>query len=278
MSTRNQGVEITKRDLKGYIDHQKKGLDPNFYRWLKQNGLKRQFIDAPPELSPAEYARFLKSIRSQYLATFPAEQILMGNRNPFIGLGHLPQEINEPIFGDLSIKQIYEILHSIDCEDIMRIIGVDITNIQVSPRLSRIVSTGDGKIEIRRGGEIKITGEKDGSEVQGIQKISTQRRPELIEEEIILYRRFESKPRLYDDSEIVPERAVIQSAFSINNVNAYQVLYNSEGLPIGTVIGTINAATLNYATTFPVDGRLADEIHHAKENKKILVRKNIAVE
>ena len=141
--------------------------------------------------------------------------ILMGKRDPFMGMGHLSEELVKPIFGGLSIKQIYTILNSLELEDIMRIIGVNITSIneERTGTLHKIVIKGNRYNE--------ETGKYE--DVVGIYKYYTKKCPGVEEEDVIPHKTYRRPMTLYSNLERTPNRSVIQT-MSINGKNAYEVL------------------------------------------------------
>lgn len=227
-----------KKQIDTFIDYQLdlavKEKDIERLSALRQLVLNRQFVDAPEDLSKSEYNR--------WLVKEAKKSFILTLETPSILMGswhHYPKHLNEELetktnIGNLTPNQIIEILNSINIYTIMKLICSDVEIFNAPHRPWGY-----------QYGYIGIDGwfESDGN-----------------------YQSLESFPfRYYSKKETIK---------SINDKNAYEYLYRGLGLPIKTVLGSINEVNTHIKCDLEINPDLCEKIYQIQSNQPIEVKEN----
>lgn len=203
--------------------------------------LDRQFIDAPNGLlTESEYNKWIKNAKKTFLLTIPTESLLMGDIHRY--QKHSIEELNESVIGNLNSNQIIDILDSLNICTIMPLI----TNRGHARRIK-------DSYAIKTYGNIQLVGETENGN-------------------LISYP-FHSFNRSISLEDCYSFRDGVRS---INNINAYEVLFKYLKLPIATVLSSINEVNTHFPCNIPYDDELCtkiDKINHSYHEQNYLARK-----
>ena len=226
---------LTTDNINKYVDYQitKSNQIDEIERLerLKRVLLKRQFVDAPVGLSESEYNKWLKEAKKTYLLSIPTQSLLMGDIHHYPN--HTIQELFEDVIGDLSSRQIIKILNSLDLYTIMKLLT---DNIYYREITSHYLA--------RTYGNIELIGEMPEGIITAYPCHSFNRSLSL-------------RPD-YRDRDGVK---------SINNKNAYEVLYSKLRLPISTVLSSINEVNTHLPCNIPFDEDLCTKIERIQKDE-----------
>jgi len=226
------------KQIDTFIDYQlnltDKEKDIERLSTLRKIVSNRQFVDAPEGLSKLEYNR--------WLVKDAKKSFILTLETPSILMGsyhHFSKHSEEELetktnIGNLTPNQIIEILNSINIYTIMKLICSDV-EIFNAPRRPWGYQYG----------YIGIDGwfESDGN----IQCL-------------------ESYPfRYYSKKETIK---------SINNKNAYEYLYRGLGLPIKTILGSINEVNTHVKCDLEINPDLCEIIYQIQNNQPIEIKEN----
>ena len=219
---------ITTNNINKYVDHQisKSYQQAEIERLERLKGLllKKQFLDAPTELTKAEYNKWLKKAKKTYLLSIPTQSLLMGDIHHYPT--HSEDELNESVIGNLSPTQIIQILDSLDLHTIMKLITDDV-NYRTIRNSFQIQTFGDTEL---------IANTPEG--------------------ELIAYPHHPFNRRISLRYSYCHRDGVK----SINGRNAYEVLYSYLKLPISVILSSINEVNTHLSCNIPFDDVLCSKI------------------
>lgn len=197
---------------------------------LKQLLLRKQFLDALNGLTNAEYNKWLKEAKKTYVLSIPTQSLLMGDIHHYPK--HSNDELNESVIGNLSPNLIIQILDSLDLHTIMKLITDDSDYRPI-----------ENNFHIQTFGDTKLIGNTPEGEL-----IAHPHHP---------FNRSISLGYSYYHRDGVK---------SINNRNAYEVLYSYLKLPISVILSSINKVNTHLPCNIPFDDALCSKIYEIQEH------------
>ena len=238
---------IATNNISNYVDYQisKNYKQAEIERLERLKGLllKKQFMDAPTGLTKIDYNKWLKEAKKTYLLSIPTQSLLMGDIHHYPK--HSEDELNERVIGNLSPVQIIQILDSLDLHTIMKLI-IDNSEYRAINSSWKIKTFGDTELV--------------GNTLDG----------ELIAYPNHPFNRRISLGYSYDYRDGVK---------SINDRNAYEVLYSYLRLPISVVLSSINEVNTHLSCSIPFNHELCSKIEAIQKYQpscqKISTRKRI---
>lgn len=215
---------ITTNNINKYVDYQisKNYRQVEIERLERLKGLllRKQFLDAPTGLTKTEYNKWLKEAKKTYLLSI----LLIGDIHHYPT--HSKDELNESIIGNLSPTQIIQILDSLDLHTIMKLITDDFDYRAIK-----------NSFQIQTFGDTKLVGNAPEGEL-----IAYPYHP--FKRSISLGYSYYHRDRLK----------------SLNNRNAYEVLYSYLKLPISVILSSINKVNTHLSCNIPFDDALCSKI------------------
>ena len=228
---------LTEEKINKYVDYQ---ISKNYQQAeierlerLKGTLLSKQFLDAPIGLTDIEYNKWLKEAKKTYLLSIPTQSLLMGDIHHYPT--HSEDELNESVIGNLSSTQIIQILDSLDLYTIMKLITNDI-----------YYCTIRNSFQIHTLGNTELVGNTP--------------KGKLIAYPYHQFNRSISLGYSYYDRDGVK---------SINERNAYEVLYSHLGLPIAVILSSINEVNTHLSCNINFDDALCSKIEKIQQDSPI---------
>ena len=231
---------VKKTKIDKYVDYQisKSYEQAEIERLKRLKGLllKKQFLDAPNELTKIEYNKWLKEAKKTYLLSIPTQSLLMGDIHHYPK--HSKEELNESVIGNLSAIQIIQILDSLDLYTIMKLITDDVMLIHDIT-----------DYWIRKHGDVELIGNTE-------------------EGKLVAYpfHQFNRSFSLGNRNSYVNRRDGVKS---INSKNAYELLYSYLRLPISTVLSSINEVNTHISCDIPFNNELCSKIEKIQKEASV---------
>ena len=223
---------ITTNNIDRYVDYQisRSYGQAEIERLERLKGLllRKQFLDAPTGLTKTEYNRWLKEAKKTYLLSIPTQSLLMGDIHHYPT--HSKDELNESVIGNLNPNQIIQILDSLDLHTIMKLITYGFEYRTIKSCWSCAF------------GDTELVGNTPDGKFTAYPNRS--------------FNRSISLGYSYNYRDGVK---------SINDRNAYEILYSYLRLPISVILSSINEVNTHLPCNIPFDNAVCSKIDEVQK-------------